>query len=178
MALDRANGKDLLLVSRCRTHVLRRLRGGEDIRVRSRALETVYRSLYANTLSIYEGLYGGFGSARFMVLKTTWDYCYYWSLLALLFTPITALGAVVTPAMQGILSKLTPDDSQGELQGVLSSISAVAMILSPLVMTSVFARFASEGAAYYLPGAPFLVSMILMLACLVVFLPASRREPA
>ncbi|MEE4174718.1 MAG: hypothetical protein V2I57_10745, partial [Xanthomonadales bacterium] len=54
--------------------------------VRSRALETVYRSLYANTLSIYEGLYGGFGSARFMVLKTTWDYCYYWSLLALLFT--------------------------------------------------------------------------------------------
>lgn len=68
------------------TDLVARDRAGEDLRVRSRALETVYRSLYDNTLSIYQGLYGGFGSARFMVLKTTWDYCYYWSLLALLFT--------------------------------------------------------------------------------------------
>lgn len=68
------------------TDLVTRERAGEDIGVRSRALETVYRSLYENTLSIYQGLYGGFGSARFMVLKTTWDYCYYWSLLAPLFT--------------------------------------------------------------------------------------------
>jgi flavin-dependent dehydrogenase len=68
------------------TDLVARDRAGEDIRVRSRALETVYRSLYDNTLSIYQGLYGGFGSVRFMALKSTWDYCYYWSLLALLFT--------------------------------------------------------------------------------------------
>lgn len=59
---------------------------GENIHGRSRALETVYRSFYENSLSLYLGLYGGFGSSRFMVLKTTWDYCYYWSLLALLYT--------------------------------------------------------------------------------------------
>lgn len=80
-------GTDFIAISNSFiTDLVSRERAGEDIRVRSRALETVYRSLYANTLSIYEGLYGGFGSARFMALKTTWDYSYYWSLLALLFT--------------------------------------------------------------------------------------------
>jgi hypothetical protein len=58
---------------------------GEDIAFRSRALETVYRSFYENTLSIYKGLYPGFGDGRMMVLKTTWDYCFYWGVLAKLF---------------------------------------------------------------------------------------------
>lgn len=98
--------------------------------------------------------------------------------LALLFTPITALGAVVTPAIQGIMSRQTADDSQGELQGVLASAGAVATIISPLLMTSVFAIFTQDGAGFFLPGAPFLVSMGLMLVCLVVFLAPSRRQTA
>lgn len=98
--------------------------------------------------------------------------------MALLFTPITALGAVVIPALQGILSKMTADDSQGELQGVLSSISALGMILSPLLMSSVFAWFAADDAAIYLPGAPFLVSATLMIVCMFVFVPVLRPKQA
>lgn len=98
--------------------------------------------------------------------------------LALILTPLTALGAVVTPAIQGIMSRQTADDSQGELQGVLASAGAVATILSPLLMTYVFARFTEAGAPVYLPGAPFLVSMALMLVCMAVFLPATRRQSA
>ena len=98
--------------------------------------------------------------------------------LALLFTPITALGAVVTPALQGILSKMTPDDSQGELQGVLASISALAMIVSPLMMSSVFAKFAAENTPIFLPGAPFLVSAALMVGCIIVFQPWKRFAQA
>ncbi|MEO1537190.1 MAG: TCR/Tet family MFS transporter [Pseudomonadota bacterium] len=98
--------------------------------------------------------------------------------LALILTPLTALGAVVTPALQGIMSRATADDSQGELQGVLASAGAIATIISPLVMTFVFARFTEDGAAYYLPGAPFLVSMGLMLVCMCVFLAPTRRQAA
>lgn len=98
--------------------------------------------------------------------------------MALLFTPITALGAVVVPALQGILSKMTSDDSQGELQGVLSSISALGMIISPMLIGPVFAYFAADDAAIYLPGAPFLVSAVLMLVCIGVFLPSLRRRQA
>jgi DHA1 family tetracycline resistance protein-like MFS transporter len=96
--------------------------------------------------------------------------------VALLFTPLIALGAVVTPAIQGIMSRLTSDDSQGELQGVLSSTAALAMIISPLVMTQAFAAFVREDAAIYLPGAPFLLSMVLMVACAAVFLTMPKAE--
>jgi DHA1 family tetracycline resistance protein-like MFS transporter len=96
--------------------------------------------------------------------------------VAMLFIPLTALGAVVTPAVQGMMSRATSDNSQGELQGVLSSTAALATIISPLIMTQIFATFAREDAAYYLPGAPFLVSMSLMLVCAAVFLSPSREQ--
>ena len=96
---------------------------------------------------------------------------------ALLFVPLTALGAVVTPAVQGMMSRRTADDSQGELQGVLSSTAALATVISPLVMTQVFAVFAAEDAPVFMPGAPFLVSMALMVACGAVFLSTPRAQP-
>ena len=98
--------------------------------------------------------------------------------LALLFTPLTALGAVVTPAVQGMMSRRTADDSQGELQGVISSTAALATIISPLIMTQVFAVYAAEDAKVFLPGAPFLVSMALMVACIAVVFSTSRQQPA
>ncbi len=98
--------------------------------------------------------------------------------VALILTPLTALGAVVTPALQGIMSRTAPDDAQGELQGVLSSTASLAMAVSPLVMTQVFAAFTAPAAGIFLPGAPFLVSMLLMFACMVVFLARPRRAVA
>ena len=89
--------------------------------------------------------------------------------VALIIIPITALGALVTPSLQGIMSRATSDDRQGELQGVITSVRSVAMILAPLVMTQLFKRFASKGADPYLPGAPFLLSMVLVIGCFFVF---------
>lgn len=96
---------------------------------------------------------------------------------ALILTPLLALGAVVTPALQGMMSQTVADNAQGELQGVLTSANAVAMILSPVLMTQVFAAFTAEGATLHFPGAPFLVSMGLMLACLAIYLsrPVAAR---
>lgn len=90
--------------------------------------------------------------------------------VALLLTPIAALGAVITPALQGIMSQAVPDDAQGELQGVLTSAAALSMIVSPLMMTSVFAAFTREEAPIHFAGAPFLVSLALMVLALVIFL--------
>ncbi|MCL4147788.1 UNVERIFIED_CONTAM: hypothetical protein GTU68_006236 [Idotea baltica] len=90
--------------------------------------------------------------------------------VALFLTPIAALGAVITPALQGIMSQAVPDDAQGELQGVLTSVAALSMIISPLMMTSVFAAFTREEAPIHFAGAPFLVSLALMVLALVIFL--------
>ena len=46
------------------------------------------------------------------------------------------------------------------------------MILSPLMMTTVFAFFTSSGTPLYLPGAPFLVSLLLMGISLLIFIRA------
>lgn len=99
--------------------------------------------------------------------------------LALILTPLTALGAVVTPALQGIMSRTAKDDQQGELQGVLTSVGALAMIISPLVMTQTFDLFTGPGAPVEMPGAPFLLSMVLMVVCGAIYLtrPAAGGAP-
>lgn len=85
---------------------------------------------------------------------------------ALVLTPVTALGGVVTPALQALASRSASADAQGELQGVLSSLNAIAMITAPLVMTSVFSAFTAPGAPVFAPGAPFLLASALMVLCL------------
>lgn len=97
--------------------------------------------------------------------------------LALAFTPITAFGSVAGPALQGLMSRIAPDDQQGELQGTISSINAVAMIVAPLLMTQIFWFFARPESSLYLPGAPFLLSALLVLIAIAI-LASERTAPA
>jgi DHA1 family tetracycline resistance protein-like MFS transporter len=97
-----------------------------------------------------------------------------WVLLAL--TPLAAFGGVVGPALQAIMSGRAEDNQQGELQGVLSSINSIGMIATPIIMTQVFAYFTMPEARVFLPGAPFLLAMGIMLVAWVVF--ASTRARA
>ncbi|KEJ88069.1 TCR/Tet family MFS transporter [Sulfitobacter donghicola] len=90
-------------------------------------------------------------------------------------TPLAALGGIIPPALQGIMSARVAEDAQGELQGALTSASALAMIISPLLMTYTFAQFTDANAPVYLPGAPFLLAAVLSGVGLIVVL-ASRRK--
>jgi DHA1 family tetracycline resistance protein-like MFS transporter len=100
----------------------------------------------------------------FVFLSLVWN-----GWVALAFTPVTALGAVVTPVLQSRMSRIAADNQQGELQGVISSVRSLATIFSPLLMTQVF-WLATPAEGPTLPGAPFLLSAALMVVCLVVFL--------
>ncbi|WZK89658.1 TCR/Tet family MFS transporter [Aliisedimentitalea scapharcae] len=95
---------------------------------------------------------------------------------ALILTPVAALGAVVSPALQAIMSRRVSDDAQGELQGVFTSVHALSMIVSPLMMASVFSAFTRDGAPVHFPGAPFLVSMALIFVALAVFLRQPKEQ--
>ena len=102
-----------------------------------------------------------------MVTSSTW---------VLLLTPLAAMGGIIPPALQGIMSARVADDAQGELQGALTSVSALAMILSPLVMTYTFARFTEADAPIYLPGAPFLLAASLSTLGLFALVIGTRRD--
>lgn len=95
--------------------------------------------------------------------------------LALILTPLAAFAAVITPALQGIMSKAVGADAQGELQGALTSAGALAMILSPMVMTGTFAAFTAPGAPVFMPGAPFILSAVLICFGLMVFMTRGPR---
>ena len=94
--------------------------------------------------------------------------------LALALTPLTALGSIAGPALQGIMSRTASDDQQGELQGTVTSINAVATILAPILVTQTFWYFTDGGGPFYMPGAPFLLSAVLTLGCIAVFLQTPR----
>ncbi|MEM8655121.1 MAG: TCR/Tet family MFS transporter [Pseudomonadota bacterium] len=96
----------------------------------------------------------------------------------LILTPLAALPAVITPALQGIMSKAVGDDEQGELQGALVSIAALAMIVSPMLMTSVFYTFTTPERGVYLPGAPFLLAAVLIAVALMVFMRSAKTIPS
>ena len=97
--------------------------------------------------------------------------------VALILTPISALAAMAGPALQAIMSKRTPENAQGELQGILTSVSALAMILAPLIMTAVFAAATHPDGPIFLPGAPFLAALLLTFAALALFWASRPSKP-
>jgi DHA1 family tetracycline resistance protein-like MFS transporter len=73
---------------------------------------------------------------------------------------LQSIGAITSPAIQGMVSAAATADRQGETQGALSSVQGLTAIVSPLIASSVFAMFTGPAAPLLLPGAPFLVSVL------------------
>ncbi|PHR57419.1 MAG: tetracycline resistance MFS efflux pump [Robiginitomaculum sp.] len=88
-----------------------------------------------------------------------------------------ALGGLATPAIQHLMSIRVADDAQGELQGAIGSLSGLAMLGSPLIMTHLFHSFAAKNAPINFPGAPFLLAGILVAIGLLVFIWSVRTVP-
>lgn len=98
------------------------------------------------------------------------------SLLAILLCPVSALGEVLLPVLQGRISRLSPEDAQGEALGVVASTRSAAQIAGPMLMTGTFAWGASvPGGPLY--GAPYLLGALLMAVALLVFQRSVAPEP-
>ena len=82
-----------------------------------------------------------------------------------IFLPIAALSDMAPPLLTAFAANRVGDDLQGLVQGVIASLSSVAAVIAPLIFTGVFENFVN-GTSVYLPGAPFLMSGVLILAIL------------
>ncbi|MEM9578526.1 MAG: MFS transporter [Pseudomonadota bacterium] len=78
------------------------------------------------------------------------------------FLLLAALSDLVPALMTAMASNQVEDDRQGIVQGVIASLSSVAAILSPIVMTGLFQVSVDEEGLYF-PGAPFLFAALLVL---------------
>jgi flavin-dependent dehydrogenase len=86
--------------------LIARKKNALQIQLQSVAFERIYRSFFTSTMDLYRGLYPGFGDARLMVLKSTWDYAYYWSVLALLFFRDCITDLVLLKNVEPLLRRL------------------------------------------------------------------------
>lgn len=89
-----------------------------------------------------------------------------------------ALGGLAMPAVQGMISNHVPDNEQGEIQGVLTSLMSLTAIVGPLLMTSLFYYFTQSTAPVYFPGAPFMMGAVIIVICLAIAIKAVRKANA
>jgi len=85
------------------------------------------------------------------------------------------LGGVAGPTIQGIMSNIVPDNMQGQLQGILTSIMSLTSILGPPLMTYIFYVFSGESALFDFPGAPFALGAIMMIAAFLLTIQPLKR---
>ena len=81
----------------------------------------------------------------------------------LLGVPVMALWGLVGPTVMDMMSRKVSPSEQGQLQGANSSSRSVAGLLGTSILTATFAWL-----LHWLPGAPFLLSALLLVAAAAV----------
>ncbi len=103
---------------------------------------------------------------------------------AFIHTPVGLYGYLVVgaftglagPAINGLMSRQLPDNTQGELQGAINAANSLTAIIGPVAATQLFSFFTtSPRAPSYFPGVPFFAAGILTLCAAAVFVYASWR---
>ncbi|MGI9089027.1 MAG: TCR/Tet family MFS transporter [Chthoniobacterales bacterium] len=82
--------------------------------------------------------------------------------------PVMMLWTISGPAAQGMMTRRVSESEQGELQGAISSLRSLAVIIGPGLFTFTFAYFIEHAHRWQIPGAPwYLGAALLFLAMLM-----------
>lgn len=81
--------------------------------------------------------------------------------------PVFALIGLIQPALHGLMTRYVSPSEQGQLQGASSSLWGISGLVGPTLFTQTFAVF-TKNRAWYLPGAPFLLAMLVLLAAMAL----------
>jgi MFS transporter, DHA1 family, tetracycline resistance protein len=92
-------------------------------------------------------------------------------------TPIMALWGLAPAAAQGLMTRRVGVSEQGELQGALASLASLASLGGPALFTLTYARTIGPG-GWNIPGAAWLLAMLVLLAAAVLALCVTRRSRA
>jgi DHA1 family tetracycline resistance protein-like MFS transporter len=90
--------------------------------------------------------------------------------LAYLGLLVGSVGGLTVPSLQALMTERAPAEAQGELQGVLATLSSLTIILGPPMFGFVFSRFTGTEAIIHRPGMPFILSILLAGSALAVLM--------
>ena len=82
--------------------------------------------------------------------------------------PLLALWGIASAPMLSLMSRHVSESEQGRLQGANASMMGIASLIGPGIFTQAFAVSIGANAIVYLPGAPFLLAAIMIVASLAV----------
>jgi DHA1 family tetracycline resistance protein-like MFS transporter len=101
-------------------------------------------------------LFGALGFAVYGVAPSGWLFC--------VGIPLMALWGLESPVANGLMSKRVSPTEQGQLQGANASIQGIANLVAPVIFAQLFAYAIGAGRGWNLPGAPFLLAALLLVA--------------
>lgn len=116
-----------------------------------------YGEVYPALVSLLIGILTFFGLA----FASSGSMIYFWIVVG-------GFTGFAFPAMQALMTKNVPEDSQGELQGAIASSFSLTAIVGPLLMTQLFGSF-TRGDGVHFPGAPFVGGAVLIVLALCAF---------
>jgi MFS transporter, DHA1 family, tetracycline resistance protein len=94
----------------------------------------------------------------------------------LLFLVLHAGEGFVHPMLSALISHKVPDDAQGELQGGISSIMSISMLLGTLFFSQIFGYFMSGKAGFVSPNVAMYVSAAISFIAALIFLFGKERS--
>ena len=86
----------------------------------------------------------------------------------LIGVPLMALWGFASPAALGLMSRRVGPDEQGQVQGANGSIAGVANMIGPGLFTQIFAAGIAPERSWQIPGAPFALAALMLLAAMVI----------
>ena len=94
--------------------------------------------------------------------------------LAYVVMVVSAFSGFAGSSLHGLASNHVGEDVQGELNGAIMSAASIVQIIAPPLMTGLFALMTLETAFIYFPGAPFVLSAVLVALVAIPYLKARR----
>lgn len=90
--------------------------------------------------------------------------------------PIISIWGISGPAAQGMMTHRVSEREQGELQGAISSLRSVAVLIGPALFTFTFAYFINPNQPWHVPGAPWFLAGLLLFVATVLSLRIEKRS--
>lgn len=88
---------------------------------------------------------------------------------------VNAVEGFVHPMLAALMSRAVPEDTQGALQGGISALMNLAMLVGAVFYAQAFGFFLSEAAPVRSPDVPFFIAAALIFLALGIFVGQARR---